>query len=161
MIEKQNKQENCSSVVDGFKFCLTSPIDPFKLGDNVFVNVFIQNLRSEAITIIDGDLDYSYHIMITDPTGNKVLTLLEDLARKVREGKSSQQELLDSLPINNLKQKKSLESQQKLKSQISLRSSYDFKMRGKYEIKIDRKIHIDNNKDFIVLSLDPIEIEIK
>lgn len=160
IMEVQNTKK-CSPIVEGLKFCTTSAFFSIKSGEKVTVNVSIMNMTGKNISIVNGNLGDFYNVIVTNQSGNKILSSMEKLKKEVDEGKVPLEQLIRALPINSSPQKVNLAPKQELNIEFNLSDFYDFKTRGKYRIEISRKVPKQNEIGTAELSFGTIEVEVK
>lgn len=161
MVNEKVVDNICSPAKEGLQFCTPSLTVSVKLGEQVMINLSFKNITDSKIILTQKDFENDYKVTIVDPSGNNLLSFMEDKVKKVNEGKMKREELLKSLPVNNIPRTILIEPHQELNTHIRFSQFYDFKGKGKYVVKLTRKITKNNGKDFAELPLDPIEVEIK
>jgi hypothetical protein len=160
-VNSQAEVEKCGASSEMFQFCVKYNSIKLKASEGISVQLILQNLSNEAVTVTYGAIDKTYEIKIYDPKGNQVLSKLEKLEEKIRDGKASVDEQISSLPINSSPRTISISPKGELNISFNLSNFYDFTEKGKYKIEISRKMPNKNGTGTSLLSADAIEIEIE
>jgi|SRR5215204_2300385 len=159
-VETQNTNK-CSPVVDGLQFCSASTSISINSGQEVKIDVFLQNTTDKSVAVVNGQLTDSYNVVVKNADGNAILSKMEKLNKEVKEGKIPIEELIRQLPINSTPRKINLEPQQKLNVEFNLSDYYELKAKGRYLIEISRKIPAQDGVNITELSFGTINVEIK
>jgi len=151
--KKQESQKKCGDVVEGLRLCTTSSVVSVKIGESILIDLILQNVTEEAITIpMYGGFYTLYNVTVKDSDGNKILSRLESVKQKVQNKEANEGELLQFLPIGSNRHgfQKDLLSQEEMKIQFNLKDFYDFKEKGIYHVEISRKV----GKDLFIQLVD-------
>lgn len=163
--DKQESQRKCSAVIEGLQFCTTSPVISVNLGENVPIDVSLQNMTQVKIIVpICANFFQKYHVSVKDSDGNKILSEKEAIQQRIENKTATSEELIQTLPICNghLGVEKELAPQEELKLQINLSYFYDFNAKGKYHVEISRKIPKKDGSSNVEIPLGTtIEVEVK
>lgn len=127
-----------------------------KSGQSVPVVFRILNTDSKPLTLKRTPLDARFDITVTDPSGTKVLSFSEILAKKIREKTATQEKLISSLPVYSGPGNPIIGPKSELRIEYDLGYFYNLTARGKYLVKF-RKFAAKGKKDLI----GRIEVEIK
>ncbi len=159
-LKKEISDKKCSHIIEGLKLCNPNSNLSFKLDEKVTFNLTLQNMTKKIIPLPNiihpqGFPDFRGHSLtfkITDANGD------DFPARK----DTVQENNVVSLPIYSNPGRFSINpTEGEINVWVNLSEFYDFKIKGKYQVKITRKIYKKNGKGFAELSLEPIEFEIK
>jgi hypothetical protein len=160
-IERIESEKKCSSVIEGLQFCTLSPVISGKTGANVTVKVSLQNMTEKDISIIHGRFYDFYNTTVTKANGDLILSFEQITAKRYKDGTLSEKELIETLPINSSPRTIVLSPQQEYKVEFNFSYFYDFKSKGKYTIRMNRKIPKPNGTGNTELSFGDIEVEVK
>jgi hypothetical protein len=160
VVVSQRKQKSCGKPIEGLRPCVLAPDVCVSSGEDVVVNVSLENLTDKVVTLGNGRVN-SYEISVTNVKGQKLLSLIEELKKKVDEGKIPLDDLIKALPINSSSGSTPLEPKEELKLEFNISQTYDLKLPGKYFVQIVRKIPRLDEKGDTELSFSPIEVEVK
>lgn len=160
-IERTESEKKCGSVVEGWQFCTLSPVISVKSGGQVTVKVALQNMTEKDVSIIHGRFYDFYNTTVTNSAGDLILSFEEITAQKYYNGTISEKEFVAELPINSSPRTIILAPQQEYKVEFNFSDFYDFKTKGRYIIRMSRKIPKQNGTGDTELSFGDIEVEIK
>ncbi len=161
----KQEQKICNPFIEGLEFCIKPPVIPIKVGEAVIFNYSIKNLTGNEIEIIGGRRGGTglLQISVIDENGNKIPTILENLAKKQKEGTLSKEEsgkylsyLAYSGPGSTI-----INPNEERNWSWNLNFLYEFKTKGKYFIEIKKKTRKQNENSSTEILLGKIEVEIK
>jgi hypothetical protein len=159
-VKKQNDQKKCSAIIEGLILCTTSPVISVKVGENVPIDLSLQNVGGSEIKIVTaGGFEKLYKVCITGPDAKKLFSRREQREAMQEKGKITAEDLL-AMPVNGGSFGEILKPQQELKIQYNLDYFYDFSAKGKYSVQITRLIYRPDGSPVIELPLDSIGLEI-
>ncbi len=162
--KKQESPKKCGAVVEGLQFCTTSPVVSVKLGEYIPINVSLQNMTKEAITVPTCGFNHLYNVTVTDSDKNRIFSHEEVVRQRIKDKVVTEGELLKFYPLCHgpLGFEKILAPEEMLRIEYYLNLNYDFKNKGKYNIEISRKITKKDKSSEVEIPLGTmIEIEIK
>ncbi|MBX7171372.1 MAG: hypothetical protein K1X72_10465 [Pyrinomonadaceae bacterium] len=144
--------EKCGSIIEGQQFCVTSDFISANLGEVIPLKMTMQNLTQKTIISSPQNRDFYFlfNVTITDSIGNKILSNQEMLLEKFKNKTISEEELGQLLPLHS-GQTYLIEPNQKLKLEYGLGYFYKFEAKGKYFVKIARKI---SDKEILTVELE-------
>lgn len=149
------------SIVEGQQFCIMLPPDTIKLGEKIIVYLYLANETLNTIPVMSGGQPFDlYKVTVTDPSGNRVPSIVENLKKQIAKGIIQPDELTKALPPSPVPSPFPLGMKNTLQQHFDLRQYYDFKTTGKYLVKIDRRVIKQNGRGTIELAPGIIEIEI-
>lgn len=159
--EQTELEKKCGPVVEGLQFCTLSPVVLANSGKNVTLKVSLQNMTEKDASIIHGRFYDFYNTTVIDSKGNLILSFEESTAKKYKDGTISEKELIELLPINSSPRTIILAPRQEYRVEFNFSDFYDFKNKGKYIIRMSRKISKQNGTGNTELSFGDIEVEVR
>ncbi|MEJ7862966.1 MAG: hypothetical protein WKF90_15155 [Pyrinomonadaceae bacterium] len=152
----------CSLILESQQFCSSSQFISAKLGESLLIYLYLANKSENVISVMSGGQLYDlYKVIVTDPNGNRLPSIIDNLKSEVTEGKLSPEALSKSLPSYPFPRLVPIGIDTEIQQQFDLRQYYDFKTKGKYLVQIERKVVKQDGSGNIELSLGAIEVEIK
>lgn len=170
IIKEKLSEENCSPVQLGLRFCNPNTELSFKLNENIFFNLTLENITDQNISLYDIRVRYNEdaftarqpHIFIvTNSRGERVLTKMEELAQNVHLGKVPIEELITALPVYSNPGRTLINGRETANIGITLNQYFDFKRKDVYSVTISRKIPKSDGTGYVELYLKPFEFEIR
>jgi hypothetical protein len=159
-IENIGNQKKCSSVVEGLQFCTSTSNISVKSGEGVRLGLSFQNMSPENISIVNGGFKEFYNVTVTDSNGRRIYSYSEELDKRANEGKATMKELIEALPVGSVAKSITLAPKEELKIEINLSQFYDLKAKGKYSVKMSRKIAKKCEGGIAEISFGDIAIEV-
>lgn len=153
------KNEFCSPVTSGLKFCANSKNIIVDSNDAVFLEVSLTNASNQPILVKTNRDLTKYGFKVTDENGKEVLSKLDAKLKNNLMTADDQKDFLNSHTTDN--RSEILKPDQVLREKILLSSIYEFQNGNKYYVEIVRKTMNPTEAGFIEIPLEKIVIEIR
>jgi hypothetical protein len=161
LTKNNNEDNNCREIIESLQLCVDKNKTKLNSDHNVIINVILKNLGNQTIEIPQYSFEKMYTIKIYNPSGNLILSKSEKFEQKVKEGKASMEEMIESIPINSSPRLISISSKQEIPLEFNLSQYYDFTEKGKYKIEISMRLQKKDETSVAFLTTGAIEIEIE
>lgn len=156
-ISKDQANKKCSSEIENFKLCIVSDELSIKPGEKATFNILITNVGSEDIKMSNQP---PIEINLYDEKGEKIPTILQTKAKEKKLTRDDFKKIITQASISH-RYEIILKSQQSWKTVIDLSDDYDLNKRGTYFVEVKAKLSDKQQRGFIELTLDKIEVTVK